>query len=110
MRLNRFVAEEQTRLPVEPAEPRQEWNVCGVLVHARSEKRADVETALRALPGVDVHHAGADGRMVVTIEDVDGSWAGATLTRLYEIEGVVGASLVFHQSDQSESVTGEKGS
>lgn len=90
MRLGSFVAKEHAR--PRPAEE----NVCGVLVHARPERMDAVAEALEALPGTQVHLKGADGKLVVTVEDAEGEWAGSILTRFNEVPGVLSVALVYH--------------
>ena len=107
MRLNKFVREVDANHDeaVLADGPKGEWNVCGVLVHARPTMLAQVKQALAAKPGVEIHHAEEDGRMIVTIEDVPEQWAGATLTSFYDVDGVINASLVFHQREFNENST-----
>jgi len=85
-------------------------NICGVLVHARPALQREVGVALNALPGAEVHQTSDDGRMVVTVEDVDGVWAGDTMVKINNIEGVLSAALVYHQNtvDPDEAVNGEE--
>jgi len=90
MRLANFVAAEHAK------DHGRAENLCGVLVHFRPERREAIGCALAALPGVEVHHATDDGRMVVTVEDAGAEWAGATITRFNEIEGVLNVALVYH--------------
>ena len=93
MRLSTFVATEhsKTRTQVE--------NICGVLIHAKPERRHEVHDALSRIPGVEVHTMTDDGRMVVTVEDADGNWAGATITSLTDIQGVLNVALAYHHFD-----------
>ncbi|MEW6690749.1 MAG: chaperone NapD, partial [Pseudomonadota bacterium] len=44
-------------------------NISGVVLRARPENVAAVRESLAALPGVEVHAASEDGRIVVTLED-----------------------------------------
>lgn len=102
MRVNCFVQKEKAR-PHTGVE-----NVCGVLVHARPDRRDAVRTALEELPGVEIHVATEDGRLVVTVEDADGNWAGATISRFNDIPGVLSVALVYHHFDsdlEGESVS-----
>jgi nitrate reductase NapD len=93
MRVNSFVQREQERphLAVE--------NVCGVLVHVRPAERHDVARALGELPGVEVHIIGDDGKLVVTVEDADGIWAGSTIDQFNRVQGVLSVALVYHHFD-----------
>lgn len=101
MRLATFVATEHAK-PRERVE-----NICGVLVHAKPERRHEVRAALDLIPGVEVHTATDDGRMIVTVEDAAGIWAGATITSLNDIQGVVNVSLVYHHFDSDLDLEGE---
>lgn len=85
-------------------------NICGLLVHAKPARLAQVSAALKALPGTEIHQISDDGRFVVTVEDVDGNWAGDTMTQISNIKGVLSAALVYHQSavDMDEAVNGEE--
>ncbi|MGE5503568.1 MAG: chaperone NapD [Actinomycetota bacterium] len=93
MRLNAFVAKEDTR-PREQVE-----NLCGVVVWARPERRHQVSDALSAIAGVEVHAVTDEGKLVVTVEDAEGRWAGATITSFNDIEGVLNVALVYHHFD-----------
>ncbi len=93
MRLSKYVAEQDRAA---------ENNICGILVATRPERAESVGAALAELPGVEVHHATEDGRLIVTVEDTEAGWAGQTITRFYEIEGVISAALVYHHSEAGD--------
>lgn len=100
MRLNRFLAREAER-------PSPGFNICGVLVHVDPARLDGTCAALSALPGLEVHSRGADGRLVVTLEDAPGTTAALTLAGLPAIAGVASASLVYHHcitEDPSEEM------
>ncbi|KIL98641.1 Periplasmic nitrate reductase component NapD [Paramagnetospirillum magnetotacticum MS-1] len=101
MRLATFVATEKSK-PREQVE-----NICGVLIHAKPERRHEVQDALGRIPGVEVHTMTDDGRMVVTVEDAQGNWAGATITSLTDIRGILNVSLVYHHFDSDLDLEGE---
>jgi nitrate reductase NapD len=107
MRLNRFVEAAQAPMTA----PTHDWNVCGVLVHVRQDRRGQVSAALAALPGVEIHASDSRGPLIATIEDVEDKagrhWAGATLTRFYDVPGVITAALVYHQSVSQPSSSAE---
>ncbi len=93
MRLSTFVASEH-------AKPRERIeNICGVLVHVRPDLRQEIHTALTGISGVEVHTMTDDGRMVVTVEDAGGVWAGAKITSFNDIRGVLNVALVYHHFD-----------
>lgn len=73
-----------------------EYNVCGLLVHARNEQRDAVQARLVAMPGVEVHGGTDDGKLVVTVEDCEGHMASDTMTAINSVVGVLNASLIYH--------------
>ncbi|MBC7908778.1 MAG: chaperone NapD [Rhodospirillaceae bacterium] len=93
MRVNSFLAHEKER------PHRQVENICGVLLHARPDLLSEVTAALEALPGVEIHMTGAEGKMVVTVEDAEGTWAGATMDQFNKIPGVLSVTLAYHHFD-----------
>ncbi len=80
-------------------------NICGVLVHSRPERVAAVRRQLMDLDGVEVHGAGDDGRMVVTVESREDSLVADQMHRMQDIDGVLSATLVYHYGDEDESDT-----
>ncbi|HYG88424.1 MAG TPA: chaperone NapD [Azospirillum sp.] len=95
MRLTRFYETEAVHPPAG-------HNVCGVLVHAVPERLEAARRGLLALPGVEIHHETADGRLVVTVEDADGVQAALTLSKFHGIEGVASAALVYHHCETDD--------
>lgn len=77
-------------------------NICGVLVHVRPGWLERVCTAMATLPGVEVHHATGDHRLIVTVEEAEEARAGETLVALHRIEGVLSAGLVYHHAEPEE--------
>lgn len=77
--------------------PQESISISSVLVNARPGKVAQVRDGLAALPGVEVHAATDDGRLIVTIEaDSDKSVAN-TFEAINQQPGVLSASMVYHQ-------------
>ena len=74
-------------------------NISGVVVRAHPKHLATVQSQLGAMPGVEVHAATDDGRMVVTVED-DAANMVATINAFHDIKGVVSASLIYHHFDE----------
>lgn len=73
-------------------------NISGVIVHARPERTQQVRAALERLPGVEVHAVTDNGRLVVTIEEDEGT-AGRTTMELQTVEGVLSAALIYHHCE-----------
>lgn len=93
MRVNTFLAHEKERPHQHPE------NICGVLVHAHPDLLPEVTAALEALPGVEIHMVSEQGKMVVTVEDAGGTWAGATIDQFNKITGVLSVTLAYHHFD-----------
>jgi len=80
------------------------YNVCGVLVHARPGSAPSVRGAIERLPGVEVHGASTDGRLVVLVEDTADAFAAETLSRIHVTDGVLSAALVYHYCDPGDAI------
>ena len=77
-------------------------NISGVVVHSKPENVAGVQQQLTALPGVEVHAVGDDGRMVVTVEEASDRKMADTVNGLQHLEGVIAASMVYHHFEDLE--------
>ncbi|MBI5256351.1 MAG: chaperone NapD [Burkholderiales bacterium] len=74
-------------------------SILGVIVRTRVEDLPATETALRALPGVDVAEMlVADGRLVIVIEDTAEHAAAATMAGIALWPQVLNTSLVYEYS------------
>ena len=81
----------------------QRFDICGVLIPARTSQTEPVSTRLRALPGVEVHAATDDGRLVVTVEDAGEYRCVDTAAAIQDVEGVISASLVYQHTDTTDT-------
>ena len=73
--------------------------IASVLVQARAENLAEVETAIVALAGCEIHGRDPRGKLVVVIDAPDASSIGSTLNTIALLPHVYSASLVFHAID-----------
>lgn len=73
--------------------------IASILVQARPECLADVEAAIVALAGCEIHGRDPKGKLVVVIDAPDASGIGTTLNTLALLPHVYSASLVFHAID-----------
>lgn len=76
-------------------------NISGVIVRVRPDKLAAVREGLAALPGVEICADAGDGRLVVTIEDVDAAGPADRFIQLHHIDGVLAVSLVYQFDDSA---------
>lgn len=74
-------------------------HIAGVLVQSMPAQRPALTTRLAAVPGLEIHHSEADGRLVVTIEGASRIDVANALTALQTLDGVLAASLVYETSD-----------
>jgi periplasmic nitrate reductase NapD len=73
--------------------------IASILVQARPERLADVEAAILALTGCEVHGRDPKGKLVVVVDASDAGVIGTTLNTIALLPDVYTASLVFHAID-----------
>lgn len=73
--------------------------IASILVQARPEQLDEVETAIAALPGCEIHGRDPRGKLVVVVESLDAGSLGSTLNAIALLPHVYSASLVFHAID-----------
>lgn len=71
-------------------------NICSVIIHARPEQTAAVQSRLAGLPGVEVQGGDETGKFIVTVEDADGVTAADTMMSFNSVEGVISSTLIYH--------------
>ena len=76
-------------------------DISGVLVRTYPDNIDAVSQALSRLGGVEVHGANQDGRMVVTIERDSGRQVADLLVQMHDVPGVLSASMIYHQFEDS---------
>jgi nitrate reductase NapD len=70
--------------------------IASILVQARPERLDEVEAAVLALSGCEIHGRDPRGKLVVVIDAPDAGSLGATLNAIAVLPHVHSASLVFH--------------
>jgi nitrate reductase NapD len=79
-------------------------NISSIIVHPGPGLAEAVRARLDELAGVEVHAVAQDGRMIVTIEaEGDGAMADA-FDAINKTEGVLSASMVYHQTESDPDV------
>ena len=78
-------------------------NISSLLIHAQPERAEQVHAQLEQLPGVEVHAATADGRLIVTLEKSDDREMTRAFDQLGAIPGVLATTLVYHHSETLEN-------
>lgn len=77
-------------------------NICGVIVQARPERLEMVRGRLDAIPGVAVHAATPEGKLIVTVEDNGAVEAADTILALHRLPDVLSATLVYHHFEPDQ--------
>jgi len=81
-----------------------EYNVCGVLVHAHNDQTEQVKALLEQQDGVEVHAVTDNGRLVVTVEHDKRKTVGDRIMGFYEVPGVLSAAMIYQFSDNDLDV------
>lgn len=74
-------------------------NISSAIVHAHPGAVAIVEAGLATLDGVEVHAISPEGKLIVTIETADDASNVATYDRIGQLQGVMSAAMVYHQTE-----------
>ena len=77
-------------------------NISGIVVHAVPQKIEEVRTQLESIPGVEIHNAAEQGKMVVTIEKVNDQETADTFEHISRLPGVLSAAMVYHHFEPEE--------
>ena len=76
-----------------------EYNVCGVLIHANTNNVEQVKDLLVQQDGVEVHAVTDNGRLIVTVEHEQRKTVGDQIMAFYDVPGVLSASMIYQYSD-----------
>lgn len=71
-------------------------NISGIVVHASPGKIDRVRAQLEKIPGVEVHAASTEGKMVVTIEKPDDREITEIFDEIGKTSGVLSTAMVYH--------------
>jgi nitrate reductase NapD len=74
-------------------------SIASLVLRIRPETRAGAEAALLAFPGVECHGMSDDGKLVVTVEDVEGAAMSDTLIAIHRVPQVLATTLAYENSD-----------
>lgn len=74
-------------------------NLSSIIIYARPHEQESLRTRLASLPGVEVHAAAPDGRLVATIECDDDAANARTYQAIERSEGVLSVALVYQYGE-----------
>jgi nitrate reductase NapD len=75
----------------------RELHLTSLAVQVRPDRLADVASSIASLPGAEIHGQAPEGKLVVVLETADDATVMARLSAIRDLEGVLGAHLVFHR-------------
>ena len=82
------------------------WQVCSLVVQAKSERISDISTQLNAFPGCEVALSDVDsGQLIVVVEAEHSGTLMQTIESVRNVAGVLAVSLVYHQQDEQGEET-----
>jgi nitrate reductase NapD len=70
--------------------------IASILVQGRPDRLAELEAAITALAGCEIHGRDARGKLVVVTEAPDTGSLGTLLNTIQSLPHVYSAALVFH--------------
>ncbi|MDX1375080.1 MAG: chaperone NapD [Burkholderiales bacterium] len=73
--------------------------VASLVVRARPERVEALRAEIGALPGTEVHAVQPEGRLIVTVDDCDGTSPAENIVKVHNLGGVIGVSLVYEYCD-----------
>ncbi len=76
-------------------------NISSAIVYSRPAQEAALRMRLATLPGVEVHAATDDGKLVLSIEADNAATAADTYQAIESTEGVLSMALVFQQTESN---------
>ena len=75
-------------------------NISSLVVQVRPERMTSIIGAIEALPGSEIHASSPLGKIVVVLDLTDDSALSERIGRIQQMDGVLSASLVFHQVEE----------
>lgn len=74
-------------------------NISSVIVIPHPDRIEQVRGALQSLPGVDLHAVSPEGKMIITLETEGDRETTGLYEQISVLDGVMSASMVFHQKE-----------
>ena len=78
-------------------------SISSFLIHTRPENVDNLQEALIAMEGVEVHATTENGRLVVTVDQPDNAKATDTFTSFTKMDGVLNTSLIYNYFENDDA-------
>lgn len=79
-----------------------EIHISSLIIQTRPEMLARLSQDIAALPGAEIHDTAPAGKIVVLLETASESEIADRLTSIHGFDGVLTATLVYHQVDTED--------
>jgi len=79
-----------------------ELHISSLIVQTKPEHLARLCTEIAALPGAEIHDTTPTGKIVVLLESASEGEISDRLTSIHAMDGVITATLVYHQVDAED--------
>ena len=79
-----------------------EVHISSILVHCADRRLAAIAAAIGRLGGAEVHASNPAGKLIVTLETQSEAETLDRIVAIRALEGVMAASLIYHQVDEGE--------
>lgn len=75
-------------------------NISSLVVQVRPERMVSISEAIEGMPGSEIYASSPLGKMVIVLDLADDSALSERIGRIQQMDGVLSASLVFHQVEE----------
>ena len=76
-------------------------NISSAIVYAKSGQNETLRESLSQLPGVEIHAATEDGKLIVTIERDNDKTAVDTYEAIERMDSVLSVAMIFQQTESN---------
>jgi nitrate reductase NapD len=76
-------------------------NISSAIVYAKSGQNETLRQSLSQLPGVEIHAATEDGKLIVTIERDNDKTAVDTYEAIERLDSVLSVAMIFQQTESN---------
>ena len=79
--------------------------LAGLIVRVLPTHLDQLQSTLVSVPGLEIHHSGPDGRIIITLEQDTQLALSNSMSRLQAIDNILSISLVYQHSETDDEPT-----
>ena len=76
--------------------------ICSLVLQAKPQYLEEINAALNAMDGIEVHAQNEFGKIVVTIDHPSREYCSQAMTDMSQLNGVMSSSLIFEYQEDLE--------